>query len=198
MQLVSQTPIVPGQASTATVLSMDQSGNITPIQLLLPPGKNATLPDTMATTDQLTEFVSGTFGLGQKDLPGIGAHYNGDDGCVILICGNAAAPIYKTCLTPEYLKAQLQNGTGPIKYGVITNAHHGMTVPFPQAFASDTVAVALSAIDSGPSHLRLPLFLANAPNRNNFTLSLNYWTGSTFQNDDGPTTLSYIAIGESY
>lgn len=192
MKLVSQTPIVPGQVSTATVLGQDQNGTAEPVNLDLPPGKNATVPDNMATTDDLKEFISGTLGLGGQDLPATALHLRGDNGAVQLILGSAQSPVYKTMPTMDFLLDRLSSSGGAIKHGIAQNCTHGSSIQFPQAFADDDVSVIITVNDGG--HARTATLL-NPPNRNGFQLSLNYWNGSGMVNETLPSTIHYIAIG---
>lgn len=192
MKLVSQTPVTPGQPSTATVLGQDENGNVTPVTLDLPPGKAAAIPDNVALKADLTEFVSGTFGLGRSDLPGIGLHVNGNDGSAQLVAGSATDPVFITVPTMGYLLARLKNGAGAIKSGVVQNCSHGSTIAFPQAYADDNVVVIATVNDGG--HARTVTMLS-PPNRNGFQISLNYWNGSGLVNETLLSTIYYIAIG---
>ncbi|MCQ0040859.1 MAG: hypothetical protein NF693_01130 [Bombella sp.] len=194
MKLVSQTPVTPGQPSTATVLGQDENGNVTPVSLELPPGKAADIPENVALKTDLTEFVSGTAWMGPQDKPVFAIHLNGTNNSVLMVLGDRQAPIYKTALTLDYSQFLLKNGLSPIKYGVAQNVVHGTLVQFPQAYTDDNVTVVVCGTDGGSGRIRFPQ-ISGSPNRNGFQLSLNYWNGSGIVNETTPCTIYYIAIG---
>ncbi|MXV44378.1 hypothetical protein GS501_04865 [Saccharibacter sp. 17.LH.SD] len=204
MQLASQTPIVPGEASTATFLGQDENGNITSINVKLPPGKAATLPDNMATTDMLSEFLSGTFALGPRDLSGLGVHWNGDGDSPMFVYGTYNRIYYSSLLGTNnedlYLTDKGYNVPEmPVRRRTLiqsftsVNVQDADRITFPKAFTADDVQILITAKTSTPSGTYTPPLCGyTSLDRNGFNLTRIFSDGTpkTTRGD-----LSIIAIG---
>lgn len=150
MTALQQTPIIPGKASTATVITRDQNGDIVPLTFLVPPGKDAVLPDNLITKDDLQGYLIGVLGTGASDQQGVDVHWNGwadtpelvygslSDQKFSNLLGTNAAGLYLTDrgnVVPEMAnktRTLLQSFTA-------TNVQDGAYITFPQPFASDDV-----------------------------------------------------------
>ncbi|MBR0560022.1 hypothetical protein [Neokomagataea anthophila] len=152
MAIVTQTPVVAGQPSTATILTLDQSGNVIPIKLLLPPGAPAALPEGLAVQSDLAEFISGTLGMGSPDQAGLGLHWNGTSDVPQMVYGTLAQQYFSSLLATNQAGMYLtQSGNtvaeiasaAPLRMQsfTATAVQNGDTIAFPTAFSSANVQI---------------------------------------------------------
>ncbi|MXV44387.1 hypothetical protein GS501_04910 [Saccharibacter sp. 17.LH.SD] len=203
MKLVSQSPIVPGEASTATFLGQDENGNVTSVNVKLPPGKAATLPPNLATTDMLSEFVSGTLNLTSQSLPALGAHWDGGDYPTLLygsfsqiyssnLLGSNASNLYLTNMGNVVPEMPTKRRT-LVQNFLAENIQDGDTIPFPRYYTSDDVMVFITPkTPSSSGSWSPPLCGVTHTNRYGFGLSRFYTDGTSA---NVPGEIAILAIG---
>lgn len=89
---LSQTPVVSGQPTTVSIFTLDRDGNTIIGQFDAPAGKDATLPDNMATTDDVAQMVGGTMLQNQQDVRGLGLILDGATGQPRFLYGDPKSP----------------------------------------------------------------------------------------------------------
>lgn len=89
---LSQTPIVPGRSTTVSIFTLDRNGKSIIGQFDAPAGKDAVLPENMATTDDVAQMIGGTRLQSQTDVRGLGLILDGETGQPRFLYGDPKSP----------------------------------------------------------------------------------------------------------
>lgn len=212
MTKMQQTPIIPGHTTTVTLVMADANGNSVQQQFDVPPGASATLPDNLATNEDVAQMVAGTYLLNTQDQRALGLKWDGATGSPALFYGknegtNPALLSHLLGSTQggNYLCAngnmivQAAGESAPLMIqrfsAVGVNAS---TLTFPTPFAGDNVNVFVTphlyVPNSSIAKMHLMSVIPNpAPNRYSFMLSS--WSFSENNWSNNPTPLNILAIG---
>ncbi|MCX8667111.1 hypothetical protein J3T99_05730 [Acetobacteraceae bacterium B3987] len=204
MAFLKQTDPVAGQPVTVTIPYLDQTGTLQFGQIKVPPGKDATLPDNLLTTDAIQNYVLGNLGQGANDQQAVGVHWNGENDTPEMVYGNLKDQKYSNLLGSN------QNGLYLTNFGNVvpeiqagkrqmiqrftaTNVKDGDIITFPQAFTDDNVSLMVfPKLPNANGNWDFPICGYGGVSRYNFGCSRAY-LGSTPKTEPGD--ISVIAIG---
>lgn len=209
MKLVSQTPITPGQPSTATIMGIDENGNTVQIKLVLPPGKDAQIPGDVVRKAALSEFVSGLISLNPNDAAGVGLHWDGTRQCPVMVYGSSDTDaLYSRLLgsTQDGVYFTVDGNVVPrinarkkafIQAFKAKGISNGTRITFPTAFAAPPDCILVNPyVPNVQGQWAASLFcpITGSEDKYSFTVGSYYSSSHT---DGIANDLAIIAIGEA-
>ena len=206
---LQQTPVIAGKPSTVTLVTADANGNPINETFDVPPGPTITLPDNLATNDDLAQMVAGTFNLAPQDLRGVGLNWDGKTGTPRLAYGGIGEnePALFSYLLGTDQKgnyrcangnsvAQIAGEPSPVMLQRFTiEGQNPTTALFPVPFAGDNVLVFLMPYVetiNGIPHGRI-VELLEPPNRYGCRLSCWNFISRNWENIN--FRMDILAIG---